>query len=123
MKDANHDGSGNPYPDYRDIRAEADNKEIERLSSELELRDTLLSELYQIIGVMADDLGIFDEMSVQDLLSEINSPSGKSFLPWRSTDGNGQPCPRIGTDGHNHPANPCPICEGRGFTDEKGQQE
>ncbi len=23
-------------------------------------------------------------------------------------------CPRTGTDGHNHPANPCPVCEGTG---------
>lgn len=28
-----------------------------------------------------------------------------------------EPCPRTGEDGHNHPANPCPVCEGTGRID------
>lgn len=24
-------------------------------------------------------------------------------------------CPNLGKDGHNHPANPCTICEGFGY--------
>ena len=56
--------------------------EMERLTTEVTKRDELLSQLYQIVGSMSQDLGAFEWHKVQDLLTEINNPSGGQFLPW-----------------------------------------
>lgn len=58
--------------------------EIERLLAEDSLKTNLLSQLYQIVGSMADDIGVFEYDNVQALLTEIVEPTGKQFLPWDS---------------------------------------
>ena len=55
---------------------------IESQAVEITRQSQLLSELYQIVAVMADDVGIFEEERVQSLLTEIQEPTGKTFLPW-----------------------------------------
>ena len=72
--------------------------EIERLSCEnsviqnarqsavkqVDLLDNLVSQLYQIVGSLVSDLGVFDEPRVQSLLNELSEPKGRDLLPWSS---------------------------------------
>lgn len=57
---------------------------VKRQSAENSLKAGLLSQLYQIVGSMADDIGVFEYDNVQALLTEIVEPTGKQFLPWDS---------------------------------------
>ena len=59
-------------------------EKIESLTAEVGRRDELLSQLYQIVGSMASDIGVFEYRNVQELLTEISSPTGERFLPWPS---------------------------------------
>lgn len=73
--------------------------EKDALTAQGKRKDDLLSQLYQIIGSMADDLGKFDEPKMQRLLTEIHEPTGQQFLPWPSlapVSGSPTPCDHRG---------------------------
>ena len=51
---------------------------------QVDLLDNLVSQLYQIVGSLVSDLGVFDEPRVQSLLNELSEPKGRDLLPWSS---------------------------------------
>lgn len=79
--------------------------------------DNIRSMLAQIERLTAENTNLWDALNLEKRLKNrfIAALEAAGIDPDEIGDTvSTRPCPDIGKDAHNHPANPCPECSGTG---------